>query len=198
MESCEGGHPTTKEHSVLRPRPKDLCPHLQGGFEKDILYPGSALQDLCRRRVSAAVCWDLPWSQFCMECPLFSLRLQQYLGQVRILPLLATVQPCLYRSLLTSHYLKACQSEDTLLVCSSHRCFFEPDGRDVGAVTFLLSGWQEKQDPVYQRLPVTERINDRETELKDSLGVRYACDEGKNTQPPQKSIMSISLLSRTD
>lgn len=43
--------------------------------------------------------------------------------------------------LLTSHYFIGRKSEDSLLLCSSHRCSLAPDGGDVGAVPFILSGY---------------------------------------------------------
>ena len=71
-----------------------------------------------------------------------SLRLQQCLGQVRV------IVPLVSGSAIT--YLIACESEETIPMCLSRSCSFGSDGRDLGAVTHIVSGRSVKQGPVQQ------------------------------------------------
>lgn len=55
-------------------------------------------------------------------------------------------------------------------------------------VTFILPGWYLKQDPVHERLPVTEGIDETQGErTKDILSVRYTCDEDEKKPKLKKN-----------
>lgn len=131
MESCGGGHPPTKEHSMARPCSKDLCWQSQGGVKRIFCDQGRLWKAWLGRAYglqSVETCLEanFSWHAHCVtriiaisgvgeaNCPawpLFSHRFVDHWWQAR-------------NSLSVS--LR------TLLVCSSYHCSVEPDGRDMG------------------------------------------------------------------
>lgn len=131
MESCEHGHPHTKEHSMHRPCSKDLGQQLLGGLE-------GAFRDRVRL-------WKACLGGACEGQSVGTCLEASFYGTLTVFPYIAAMLRVSLSShhsgsLLTSHTLSLSGSLGTLWLGSSHSCSFEPFGRDTEAVTFILPG----------------------------------------------------------